>query len=86
MNKFKKGDKVRLKRVSEGELSNWNSHNSFVRDYNDAYNSRNIYTIYCKNGNSGYFLRPYIGSKNWNIREELLEPYDGCDIEEYREA
>lgn len=84
MNKFKKGNKVRLKRVSESELSNWNSHNSFVKDYNDALNSRNMYTIYCKNGNNGYFLRPYIGSGNWAISEDFFEPYDGCDIEEYR--
>ena len=86
MNKFKKGDKVRLKRVSESELRKFNSSDSFVRDYNDAYNSRNIYTVHIINDDCGYFLRPYIGSGNWNIREELLEPYDGCDIDNYREV
>ena len=71
MNKFKKGDKVRLKRVSEGELRKFNSLDCFVEDYNDALKSRNMYTIYCKNGNNGYFLRPYIGSGNWAISEDF---------------
>ena len=86
MNKFKKGDKVRLKRVSESELRKFNSLDSFVRDYNDAYNFRNIYTIHIINNDYGYFLRPYIGSGNWNIREELLESYNSCDIDNYREV
>ena len=84
MFKFKEGDKVKLKYISEETLKDWVGDVFFVEGYIKEYDKNEVLTIkrmQSYDSGRGYFLNDkHIG---YCVREDFLELID-CDIDDYK--